>query len=62
MENFDWGALIGLAGALVVGFLAGMYGTFRKAAKSDDVQNWKDEVVKAVDGLADKISEKNKAE
>jgi hypothetical protein len=61
MEGFDWGTLIAAAGGLVVGLVAAFYGTFRKAAKADDVQNWKDEVGKAVDGLAEKIDGQNKA-
>lgn len=51
MENFDWMNLLWAALPVVTGVLASLYLGFKARAAADGVQDWKDEAVKAVDGL-----------
>lgn len=51
MEEFNWMNLVWAALPILTGVLAGWYVSFKAKAAADGVQDWKDEAVKAVDGL-----------
>jgi hypothetical protein len=60
MEGFDIWQIVGTIAVALVGVVASFYAGFRTGAKNDGVQDWKDSVVAAIDGLAAKIDENNK--
>ena len=58
----DWTMLLYAALPLATAALGGLYVSWKAKAAADGVQNWKDEVVNAVDGLMAKASETKDAE
>lgn len=61
MEGINWGELIAMGIAALLGALvpsiASVYAAFKAKAAADGVQDWKDVAVSFVDDLADEIDE-----
>ncbi len=58
----DWMNLVWAVLPLATAGLGGLYVSWKAKAAADGVQDWRDDVVKAVDGLMAEASKKKDAE